>query len=189
MSAARPKLQKARAWSAATVEQLFAEHPNDAVTIIAELASERDVVGTRAAYSTILQVLEYLVGNPSIDTAPLVPLLERFVDFPTWDPDGLRQFELVRNRSMSLLARRKHPGAKRLIERYVAAFPAGVETEYGASVGHELCMAARDLRDPSLAAPLRGLLETMLPLHSKRQRNNALGAAYAILDALESTNG
>jgi hypothetical protein len=131
-----------------------------------------------------MPVLAHLDWNPKVDIEPLVPLLEKIIKYRDYNPDGLWQFEAIRIDAFKLLARRKNPIAKLLIDRYLATWPFSIASEQSSGLANDLVEGAYRLGDKSLAQPLRDLLDTLLPEHATSQRNMALGDSYKLLDKL-----
>lgn len=179
------KLERARAWSPAQVETVFDERPDDAVEFFSAILAKREIVGSKDAYPSLGTLLQHLVSNSTIDAAPLVPLLERIVAYPEWNPDGLGKFEAARVLAVRVLARRKSEAARGVIERCLERFPEPRETEVSSTFAYQLCLSAVDLGDRSLAPRLRALLDTLLPQHAAKQRKNALAASYELVEHLE----
>lgn len=179
------KLERARAWSSAQVETVFRERPDDAVDFFVAILDQREIVGSKDAYPSVGTLLVHLVSNTTIETAPLVPLLERLVAHPDWNPDGLGQYEATRTLAMRVLARRRSDAARAVVERFLDHVPMAHETEAASTFAYQLCLAAVDLGDRSLAPRLRALLDTLLPMHAAKQRRNALAASAELVDRLE----
>ena len=160
------------------------EHGRETVSRLAVLVSERDLLKTGVAYQTLSHLLFELVVNPKLDAAPLFPLLEPVVRFPTYDPDRLRQFELVRTYAMRLLARAKHPAARARLVRSLESFPEAFDQQSGSRYLFALAEIATDLGDGSLAPLFTPLLEKMLLTYDARQRENAIGPTREMVTKL-----
>ncbi len=162
----------------------FAEHGRETVSRLALLVGERDLSKTGVAYQTLSHLLFELVVNPKLDAAPLFPLLEPIVRSPTYDPDRLRQFELVRTYAMRLLARAKHPAARARLVQVLESFPEPFDQQSGSRYLYALAEVATDLGDGSLAPLFTPLLEKMLPTYDARQRENAIGPTRELVTKL-----
>ena len=177
-------LDRAAAWTPPLVEAAFAEHKAETVARLVPIIERRDLFKTGVAYKTLQVLLFHLVTRPKLDAAPLFPVLERFVEYPTWNPDKMRQFELVRTYSMRLLARAKHPSVGVTLRRFLTDFPESVEREAGSGMLYALAEIALDLGDKSIAPLFAPLLERMLPKHAARQRENAIGPTRDLIAKL-----
>ena len=128
--------EQSSAWPFEEARKIVArlkKRPKDAIAFFTELADAPNLVGSPKAYKAFHMFLFYLRENPKIDVAELVPLLREFCTFPTYNPDKMRQYEQVRLESMRLLARRKDPVARAVIDRFIKEFPERLEDTY--SVG------------------------------------------------------
>ena len=177
-------LDRAAAWTPPLVEAAFAEHKAETVARLVPIIERRDLFKTGVAYKTLDGLLFRLVTRPKLDAAPLFPVLERFVEHPTWNPDKMRQFELVRMYSMRLLSRAKHPSVGVALRRFLTDFPESVESEAGSGMLYALAEIALDLGDKSVGPLFTPLLDRMLPKHAARQRENALGPTRDIVAKL-----
>ena len=177
-------LARKKEWKKPDVLAAFAEHGRETVSRLAALVSKRDLLKTVVAYQTLSHLLFELEVNPKLDAAPLFPLLEPVVRFPTYDPDRLRQFELVRTYAMRLLARAKHPAARARLVRTLESFPEAFDQQSGSCYLFALAEIATDLGDGSLAPLFTPLLEKMLLTYDARQRENAIGPTREMVTKL-----
>jgi len=178
------KLSRAPAWPPGDVAAVFKERPTGALHFLAELAEGRSLVGSTKAYKCLEPLLWYLLEHPKIDIEPLVPLLRQLCGFAGYDPGGTRQYELVRNHAMRLLARRKDPVARAMIERYIGNFPERRDHTYAVSLVEVMGEAALHLGAHDVEPALRALLDTMLLEYSPRQRQAELASCVATLERL-----
>jgi hypothetical protein len=177
-------LERTVTWSPTLIAAAFAEHGPAAIERLADLVERRDVLAKGVAYKTLGTLLDELVAHPKRAIGPLAPTLERIVSFPTWDPDGMRQFEFVRTRAMRLLARAKRPAASTALRRFLSDFPERVDREMGSGYLFALAEIALDLGDPTVGPLFAPLLERMLPDHGRRQRDSALAPTRQLVDEL-----
>jgi len=177
-------LARKKEWKKPDLVAAFAEHGRETVAKLAVLVAERDLLKTGVAYQTLSHLLFELVVNPKLDASPLFPLLEPLVRVPTYDPDGLRQFELVRTYAMRLLARAEHPAARARLVHLLESFPEAFDQQSGSRYLYALAEIATDLGDGSLAPLFTPLLERMLPTYDARQRENAIGPTREMVTKL-----
>ena len=138
----------------------------------------------RTTYKTLQVLLFQLVIDTKRDASPLFPTLERIAAHPGYDPDGMRQFELIRTYSLRLLARGRRPIVKETLVRLLDAFPERVDRESGSMYLYALAEIALDLGDKTLAPRFEPFFERMLPEHSAKQRENALGLTRLLVAKL-----
>lgn len=179
------RLQKATSWNWADLDGLFKKRPKDAIAFFTKLAEPAKLVGSAKAYDAFHMFLFYLREHPKIDVEELVPLLRQFCKFPAYNPDKMRRYEQVRLDSMRLLARRKDPAARAVIDRFVKDFPERLEDTYSVGLIEIMGLAAIDLRARELEPKLRALLDATIPAYSPRQRKAELASAVAVLDRLK----
>lgn len=178
------RLARKKDWLKPEVDAAFHDHKSETVGLLAEVIAQRNLLRTGVAYKTLRGLLFQLVEHPKLDPSPLFSLLEPIVRYPTYDPDKLRQFELMRTYSMRLFARAKHPALRPMLVHWLESFPERFDQQSGSRYLFALAEIANDLGDKTLAPLFEPLIDRMLPAYDERQRESALGATRELVAKL-----